>query len=688
MNTKDLSILPENKKREGEIFKKICECIDNKKSMVFDAGAGSGKTYFLIQSLNYIITIYGKTLKEHNQKVLCITYTNVAVAEIKERLGNTSIVEVSTIHDCVWGIINHYQRQLIDIHKKKVQEQIKKLENEISIEVWAEKYRDLSKQQQEQLKNMMNDKKQIYYKHKNDKSAEFKAFFPEIIKTFPHIISNLTNFKKIIDRIFKIQKYQATLEKILLGEKKYKKVEYDARYNNDRLENMKISHDTLLEYTNKIVSQNVLLRQFICDVYPFVLVDEYQDTDYKAVETLNFLDEYSQQIKHNIFVGYFGDVKQNIYGTGVGSKFSNYHKNLERVEKTFNRRSAKEIIAVANKIRNDDLEQETIYDNFPIGSSSFYNMNIDRQDFIKAHIDKWKVTEENKLHCFELTNEFVAKQSGFANIYDFFKSSSWYKRGKNYEFLRDHILSLDTKKLGEVQSLLFKIMDFKYKVNHDETMVQDVIGKVVSQDINIIRLRDLITKLKNIKGNTLKSYIESMFNQYNKGDKKYDECLHYVLNSENISYVEIENFILNKLFLFNEQEEETDEYIKESKDKVIKFLEMDIEEFCMWYEYISDRSTNSVIYHTYHGTKGLEFENVIIFMNAKFGRDNEYFSRLLKVLSLKDEFKQDIKIEEARNLLYVAVTRATLNLSILYFDDVSGFKEQIENVFGEIRYNL
>ncbi|MCY6354398.1 UvrD-helicase domain-containing protein [Clostridium sp. ZS2-4] len=688
MNTKDLSISPKNKKREEEIFKKICECIDRKKSMVFDAGAGSGKTYSLIQSLNYIITIYGKTLKEHNQKVLCITYTNVAAAEIKERLGNTSIVEVSTIHDCVWRIISPYQKQLIKIHQKKIRDQIKNLENDLLIERWAEKYRDLSKEQKEQLSNMMNDKKQVYYKHKNNKAAEFKGSLPEITKTFPNIISNLTNFKRIIDSIFKIQKYQETLQRILIGEKKFKKVEYDVRYNNDKLENMKISHDTLLEYTNKIIDQNDLLKQIICDLYPFILVDEYQDTDCKVVETLNFLDEYSQQIKHDIFVGYFGDIKQNIYGTGVGIKFSSYHKNLDRVEKRFNRRSAKEIITVANKIRNDDLEQETIYDDFPIGSVSFYNMNIDRQDFIKTHINKWEITKKNKLHCFELTNELAAKQSGFANIYDFFKNSSWYKRGKNYELLREHILSLDSKKLGEVQSLLFRIMDFRYKVNHDETMVQDILGKGVLQYITITRLRNLIAKLKNIKGDTLRTYIESMFNQYNKGDEEYYECLHYILDIENGSYIEIESFILNKLFLFNEQEEQTDEYIKESKDKVIKFLEMDIEEFNMWYEYISDRNTNSVIYHTYHGTKGLEFENVIIFMNAKFGRDNEYFSRLLKVMSLKDEVKQDTKIEEARNLLYVAVTRATLNLSILYFEDVSEFREQIENVFGSIKYKL
>ena len=70
-------------------------------------------------------------------------------------------------------------------------------------------------------------------------------------------------------------------------------------------------------------------------------------------------------------------------------------------------------------------------------------------------------------------------------------------------------------------------------------------------------------------------------------------------------------------------------------------------------------------------------------MSSSFGRDKEYFSRLLKNIT-----KDDKKIDEARNLLYVAVTRAILNLSILYSDDVSEFKDEIEAVFGKINYRL
>lgn len=79
--------------------------------IVFNAGAGAGKTYALIESLKYIIKQYGTKLIATNQKIICITYTNTAVHEIRERLGNTDIVLVSTIHERPWDLIKSYKKE-------------------------------------------------------------------------------------------------------------------------------------------------------------------------------------------------------------------------------------------------------------------------------------------------------------------------------------------------------------------------------------------------------------------------------------------------------------------------------------------------------------------------------------------------------------------------------------------------
>ena len=74
-----LSIISErNKNIENNISKKIFACIDDETSFIFNAGAGSGKTYSLVESLKYLISKKGESLKYHNNNVICITFTNVA----------------------------------------------------------------------------------------------------------------------------------------------------------------------------------------------------------------------------------------------------------------------------------------------------------------------------------------------------------------------------------------------------------------------------------------------------------------------------------------------------------------------------------------------------------------------------------------------------------------------------------
>ena len=109
------NIDPAKRKQEDEIAKELFSHIDKKQSLVFNAGAGAGKTYALIESLRYVIKRYGKILEENNQQIMCITYTNVAAKHIKDQLGNSRRVVVSTIHERLWQLIASYQEQLLFI---------------------------------------------------------------------------------------------------------------------------------------------------------------------------------------------------------------------------------------------------------------------------------------------------------------------------------------------------------------------------------------------------------------------------------------------------------------------------------------------------------------------------------------------------------------------------------------------
>ena len=74
---------------EKKSLNKLFECSDSFTSVVFNSGAGSGKTYALIQCLKYIIGIHHDDLKNHNQKIGCITYTNVAADRKSTRLNSS-----------------------------------------------------------------------------------------------------------------------------------------------------------------------------------------------------------------------------------------------------------------------------------------------------------------------------------------------------------------------------------------------------------------------------------------------------------------------------------------------------------------------------------------------------------------------------------------------------------------------
>jgi len=89
----------------GEVY----ECIQEHKNFRFESGAGSGKTYSLIKALRYIIEMQGKKLLRRNQRVACISYTNVATDEITSRIDGHPAVYSSTIHSFCWSLIKGFQ---------------------------------------------------------------------------------------------------------------------------------------------------------------------------------------------------------------------------------------------------------------------------------------------------------------------------------------------------------------------------------------------------------------------------------------------------------------------------------------------------------------------------------------------------------------------------------------------------
>jgi DNA helicase-2/ATP-dependent DNA helicase PcrA len=94
-----------NKIEEKDEFQQIMEVIRKGNNFLLSGGAGSGKTYSLVQVIKKVIEEFPTT------KVACMTYTNSAVKEIEGRVNHENL-NVTTIHDFLWDSIKNYQKEL------------------------------------------------------------------------------------------------------------------------------------------------------------------------------------------------------------------------------------------------------------------------------------------------------------------------------------------------------------------------------------------------------------------------------------------------------------------------------------------------------------------------------------------------------------------------------------------------
>ncbi|MCB0744630.1 MAG: AAA family ATPase, partial [Ignavibacteriae bacterium] len=86
-------------------FQQILNHIKNGDNFLLSGGAGSGKTYTLVQVIKKCIEDYPTS------KIACMTYTNAAVKEIEERVDHKNL-NVTTLHDFLWDNIKHFQKEL------------------------------------------------------------------------------------------------------------------------------------------------------------------------------------------------------------------------------------------------------------------------------------------------------------------------------------------------------------------------------------------------------------------------------------------------------------------------------------------------------------------------------------------------------------------------------------------------
>ena len=98
---------------------------------VMVAGAGSGKTTSLVKALSYLEQDQGPVLRRKGQKIACITFTEVAVNEIRSDVGTDPLYHVSTIHSFLWENIKPFQYNIKEWVSRRLSDKITEAQEKI-----------------------------------------------------------------------------------------------------------------------------------------------------------------------------------------------------------------------------------------------------------------------------------------------------------------------------------------------------------------------------------------------------------------------------------------------------------------------------------------------------------------------------------------------------------------------------
>ncbi|AOO73304.1 UvrD-helicase domain-containing protein [Ligilactobacillus salivarius] len=448
-----------------------------------------------------------------------------------------------------------------------------------------------------------------------------------------------------------------------------------------------ISHNEVLSIAKKLFDTKPKLSKIVEGIYSYIFIDEYQDTDKNVVEM--FLKNLNSK---RVVIGFFGDSMQAIYDKGIGD-LNDY--NLDKIEKKKNWRNPNAVIKVGNKLRIDELQQESgKKDNIEGNALFFYGKS---EELLKQHprYQELKLSDDD-FKRLQLTKKSIASAVGFPNLYELYNSDmviklikdikkqnrdvvenkilmevvkNYYKKGDSWKFKKKSYKRFENKNFKELMN---------QKINKDSLLSFD--GNLSNSNPNrdeilkyLDRIYEVITLYENGKiGEFLtKSKMKiSSISDKNKISESMRKLLDGV-NDDNICIGSVVELAKEELEIktgdnFDKFIEEDGRYLWE------RIREIPFKEYKKSIEYLEKKTP----YATQHSVKGSEYNNVFVMLESKW-RDYSFDGMML------EDGKKSSK--RALKLFYVCCTRAQKNLVVFYpkSNPNSQILKWIKEKFGE-----
>jgi DNA helicase II / ATP-dependent DNA helicase PcrA len=407
--------------------------IDTEQHFMVKAGPGAGKTYWLIQHIKHVLASSSRLGKI--KQIACITYTNIGVETILKRLPNCAErVDVCTIHSFLYeNVIKPYFNFIAQEYDFAI-EQLKVIDDTIltgngviyKIKMNIPKgyiYED------EALKNALTISRwQI-----DQQGLKFKPPYPQ------------KSSKYIIPQAF-----------------------YDA-YKQYAWGHGIMHYDDVIFFSYQLILKYPFIANVISAKYPYVFIDEFQDSNPIQVEILKIIAS-----THLSVIGVIGDRAQAIYGF-AGTDSNMFDKftleGIRTYEIQGNRRSSEEIIALLNAIR-PDLQQYAVNSRHIESPILYVGDAIDCYNKFRKHCCSDIVT----LSYAKITSNALRKQLGQIpkdeNLFNFIPDDNW-KRVKD---LKNCITAIENALAGVIKDALKDLR----KIESDERKQLSLISRLLT----------------------------------------------------------------------------------------------------------------------------------------------------------------------------------------------------------------
>lgn len=598
------------------------------------AGAGAGKTKTLTTKIAYLIE--ENYARPYN--VLAITFTNKAAKEMKDRLylliGDIAKnVQVSTFHS-------------------------------FGLKLLRENYSALGYESNFVIMDS-DDSLTVVKKILKDMNCDPKSYNPRAIRNKISSCKNEMMSPQVYER-YAISEYEKIVHEV------YEKYDEKLRKNNS------VDFDDLLLLPIKLFKEHPDILERYQNLYQYILIDEYQDTNEAQYILTKMISEKNRKITC------VGDDSQSIYSfRGANYKnilnFEKDYKDAKTILLEENYRSTSNILDAANQVirNNKQRKDKNLWTSRGIGEKIKYYRAYNEKDEAQYIIRK--------------TKELVNRGVEYKDI------AVLYRTNAQSRVIEEEMLK---------ENIPYRVIGSFYFYSRKE--IKDLIAYlrlIHNSKDNVSLLRVINTPKRGIGLKTINNLTDkadqegtSIYEAITSGKElEFKETIEKLKAiSEELTLTELIDKVLDasgmKAELESEKSLESEvrlENLEEFKSITKSFEEREglisLEDFLLEISLISDveeykDDPNRISLMTVHSVKGLEFDHVFV-----VGMEEGIFPHMNSLM-------ENSELEEERRLCYVAITRAKDDLHLINARRRTLFgNEQINPVsrfIGEISPNL